>query len=248
MRTRGSSLLAMCAHFSLAQELVSERDRENSEARGGRTAHRRRHKPRGESHKGRGGRGSRSRPAHAAAAPGAGGGTKTAAPPPARRGGGKREHGRAHEAGTRAHLRAPAPRTEGPASPGALRYRRRGFRVLPPPGAGQPEEGPPPHPAVYAPPDKRGAGRLHAGAAAPRRPFVLPPTAPHPRVTVVSNGLICSPARSSSIAATPRSPGRGTRSGRRTAGCGCTAGCLAEAGSARALRTGRPRLLRRTGG
>lgn len=234
--------------------------REKGEARGGRAAHHRRHKPRGDLTKegGVGGNGA------AAAAqrtprrrPELSGGTKAPAPlPPARsprgraavggRGGAARPRARSRPAGGRAHLRPRGERDRGASS----------ARVPAPPRGGEPEEGP--RRSRPRPHHKRGAGRprarggRHCPAAAlcapPPRPTHTP--TPHPRVTVVSNGLICSPARSSSIAAPPRSPGRETRNGRRTAsrGRGCAAGCLAEAGGVGALRTGRPRLLRRAGG
>lgn len=236
--------------------------REKGEARGGRAAHHRRHKPRGDLTKegGVGGNGA------AAAAqrtprrrPELSGGTKAPAPlPPARSprgraavggGGGGGRHGRGHEAGRPAGGHTCDLAARGTGEPRALGYlRRRGVgsqrRVPAAPGPGPITKG------------ERGGPAHEAGGTAPRRPFARPPPrpthtpTPHPRVTVVSNGLICSPARSSSIAAPPRSPGRETRNGRRTAsrGRGCAAGCLAEAGGVGALRTGRPRLLRRAGG
>lgn len=117
-RTRGSSPLAMCAHFSLAQELVSQRGREKGEARGGRAAHRRRHKPCGALTKERGGgRGSRGRRAH-----GARGRTKGSGPAAAPRGwreawGGTRPRARGRHAGTPGD-RGRDPRPEGAATEG----------------------------------------------------------------------------------------------------------------------------------
>lgn len=160
-RTRGSSPLAMCAHFSLAQELVSQRGREKGEARGGRAAHRRRHKPCGALTKERGGgRGSRDRRAH-----GARGRTKGSGPAAAPRGWqeGWGGHGRAHAAGTRVH------RATGTGTPGPR---------VPPPRAGEPRQGPRRAPAGGQRDDPR-AGR---GATLPRGgPFVRPPPHRTPR-------------------------------------------------------------------
>lgn len=227
-RTRGSSPLAMCAHFSLAQELVSQRGREKGEARGGRAAHRRRHKPCGALTKERGGgRGSRGRRAH-----GARGRTKGSSPAATPRGwrgagGGTRPRARGRHAGTPGERgRDPRPR-------------------VPPLRAGQPRQGG--SPAASPVPRLEGSGTIPGRDAGQRCPAAAPLCAPRrtaPPVTVVSNGLICSPARSSSIAAPPRSPGRQSeRKGRgaadeRRAGTG-RGGCAAWRRRAAPVPSGR---------
>lgn len=168
-------------------------------------------------------------------------------PPPQGAGRGARPRARGRQASTPPRSRPRGERGRGASSCPATAERWGG------------RGGSPPHPAVPQPfpPDKSGAGQPQARrgrrcpAAALCEGSPPPPgITAHPHVTVVSNGLICSPARSSSIAAPPGSLGRGALNGRRTESrsCGGAAGCLAEAGGPCALGTGRPRLLRRAGG
>lgn len=246
MRTRGSSLPAMCAHFSLAQELVSERGRGAGRERRGRgggaaapPTHRRRHKPRGDLTKeaGRGrGWGETTGPT----------GPGRTQPPIARRGGARsrrRNKGSGPTTATGGEGGTTAARTR-PARGHTCALPPRGERGRGPPGAQVPAAQLPrsaaaegwgsqrrvPRLPPLLHPTKGGTGRRRrcpaAALCAPHHHHhtLTPPHTPHPRVTVVSNGLICSPARSSSIAAPPRSPGKGKRNGRREADARAGAG------------------------